>query len=269
MFFGLLRHNGICFADSATLVVDLVQSLICDFRPKLLQLQVFALCVCFSASFDVHGILGSSCATREDGAFCQQPANSQGNERCRVRLGFDRFAQPRIRDVAVSRAVSAAWPYKSWALPRTSLATPSAWVFVSPVTRPTPSCIFPPRLRAVPSSRFSSMEISFPKEPRTPGEGSDGCGSASVEPVAAARSFGYWTVRALLPALPDTHSEHKTRCRNENASSHRGRARRPVVRTCGDKTSPYRAPNAWLSAPDSLHRCGVLTGSSWLLPDRW
>ena len=39
MFFPLLRHDRICFADSATLIVGLIQSLISDSRPKLLQIR--------------------------------------------------------------------------------------------------------------------------------------------------------------------------------------------------------------------------------------
>ena len=80
MFFGLLRHNGILyFADSAD--PRRWSCLIAHFRlfaqSPPAGSEVFALCGCaFSVpSFDVHGILGSSCATREDGAFC--PAANQ------------------------------------------------------------------------------------------------------------------------------------------------------------------------------------------------
>ena len=191
----------------------------------------------------------------------QQPANSQGNERCRVRLGFDRFAQPRVQGRRrVSRCI------RGLAIQILGLAanligdTFRLGFCIS--GHPTNAFLYFPAEITCRSFEpvFIHGNLSFPRNRELPAKVPMVAASASVEPVAAARSFGYWTVRALLPALPDTHSEHKTRCRNENASSHRGRARRPVVRTCGDKTSPYRAPNAWLSAPDSLHRCvGVFT----------
>jgi hypothetical protein len=56
----MLRDYGICFADSAALITFFSRLSLATLAHKSLRVELLALWVCFSASFDVHGTLQRS-----------------------------------------------------------------------------------------------------------------------------------------------------------------------------------------------------------------